>query len=55
MTEHLPLMNPASFISQCNRYSTILTEVKEVAIVMVVRADPANPYTGGILTSKHPD
>lgn len=46
-------MDPPTFISQSYRDSPILTEVEVVAIVMVVRGDPAHPHTGWVLSSKN--
>lgn len=48
-------MDPPTLVSKGNRHRPVLTEVEVVAIVMVVRGDPAHPHAGWILTSEYPD
>lgn len=47
-------MDPPSLISKGYGDRAILTEVEVVAMVMVVRGDPAHPHTGWVLPGKHP-
>lgn len=49
----LPLMDASSLISQGNGDGPRLAEVKVLAIVMVVRGDPAHPHRRRVLSSKH--
>lgn len=48
-------MDPPTLVAQGYRHRPVLAEVEVVAMVMVVRADPAYPHTGRVLTGKHPD
>lgn len=51
---NLPLMDPSPFIPQGYSDCSVFAEVEVVAIVMVVRSNPANPHTSRVLTGKDP-
>lgn len=46
-------MDAASFVSQGNGDGPRLAEVKVLAVVVVVRRDPAHPHGRGVLSSEH--
>lgn len=46
-------MDASSLVSQGNGDGPCLAEVKVLAVVMVVRRDPAHPHTCRVLSSKH--
>lgn len=47
-------MDSSSLITQGYSNCSVFTEVKIVAIVMVVGGNPANPHASRVLTSKDP-
>lgn len=49
----LPLVDAASLVSQGNGDGPRLAEVKVLAVVVVVRRDPAHPHGRRVLSSKH--
>lgn len=50
---HLPLVNSPPLITQGHGHSSGLVEAEVLAVVVIVRRDPAHPHQGGILTGKH--
>lgn len=49
----LPLMDPAPLVSQGDGDCPRLAEAEVLAVVMIVRCDPAHPHRRRVLSSKH--
>lgn len=49
----LPLVDPAPLVSQGDGDGLSLAETEVLAVVMVIRCDPAHPHRGRVLSGKH--